>query len=188
MAAPTGFDLAGRFQLDFSSQLVDAHHPHGDAIAQTEGAAGAPADERAAGVAEHVEVPAERAGGNIAFIALLKTHEQSRRNDADDLAFEDLVPAFFVKQPVKQEGENNVVAGALRQGRAAFVLGACLRDFGKLQPAATEILEMEFIQERAVDYQVRVAPDRRGEVQVGLRGQAEMPEIVLVDSVPVSKT
>ena len=123
-------------------------------------------------------VPAELAGRHIALVAVLEAHEQSRRDHADDLALEDLVPAFFEKQPVEQERQHDVVGGALDQRRAAFVLGADLRDFGQLQPAAAGILEVQFAQERPVHDQVGVAADRRGEVQVGLRGQAEMAEVV----------
>src|SRR4029079_1075930 len=103
--------------------------------------------------------------GEIALEDIPEPDEQTRGDHPDDLALERVVPASLEERSLEEPGQAEVVGEMLDLGRLPLagrgVLGQAL-EVGRRRIVG----KAEFPQERAVDDEIRVTPDRRGEVTV----------------------
>ena len=126
----------------------------------------------------HLEaLTAQAARGQEALEHLSEAHEQPAAHEADDLAGELLLPALVAETLLEQKAEGDVVGVQLEAGELALPRGAVLGGGGELGFAQLAAALAEVVQQAAVGHEVRVAADRRGEVQVRRAGEPEVPEV-----------
>ena len=163
----------GQFKVHLLLEPVHLRHLDGDAVAQLNDAAGAAADDAAAHAVELVKIILDRGQGHGPAEAEVghvhKEAEIAHIRDQAGVRWRLVAGQLFL-----QEGVHfHVLAVALRVGGIAFGGGQLVGDFvegGGAQPLG------RFAEERAVDEQVGVAPDGRGEMGVFLLGQAVVAE------------
>src|ERR671924_1352378 len=154
-----------RCQLDLPLRPVDLGDDDVDRVAETECPLRAAADERGAEVVQLVVVAAEPPRRQKALEDLAETGEEPRADHAVDLALERRLPAAVEQHGLEQPGEADVVGPVLDVGVAPLlhrgVLGVLAGVLRQRLVGGAELPE-----ERTVDDEIGVAPDRRGEVAV----------------------
>src|SRR5450756_1298057 len=168
---------ARRRQVDLAAQPVDALHLDGDGVAEPVAAPGRFADERRLVLAHLEAFPAQAARGEETLEDLAEADEQAASNEADDLAGELLLPALVLEALVEQKTESDGVGVLLQADELALSRGAVFGGGGELRFAQLAAALAEVIQQAAVGHEVRVAADRRREVQVRRAREPEVPEV-----------
>src|SRR5918995_2938294 len=168
-------------ELDLPFRPVDVGDGDLDRVAEPEGPFRAPPDESGGELVDLVVVPAQSADRDVALEDLSEADEEAGADDAVDLAWERRVPAALEEHGLEQPGKADVV-GAVLDVREPALLG------GRMVGSLPEILgkglvgRAELPQERPVDDQVGIAPDRRREVSVRRAGEARVTEVARVVS------
>src|SRR5450759_3123606 len=168
---------ARRRQVDLAAQPVDALHLDCDGVAEAVAAPGRFADERRLVLAHFEAFPAQAARGEETLEDLAEADEQAASNEADDLAGELLLPALVLEALVEQKTESDGVGVLLQADELALPRGAVFGGGGELRFAQLAAALAEVIQQAAVGHEVRVAADRRREVQVRRAREPEVPEV-----------
>ena len=109
-------------QLDLPLVAGDRLDPHGDAVAQPVGPAGAAAAESRPERVQLEELAVQAARGDEALEHLAEAHEEARADHADDLPLPLRVPAFLVQAPLEQPREADLVGEVLDLRRLALAL------------------------------------------------------------------
>src|SRR5688572_9557314 len=153
---------SGRHEVDLAGLEVDAHQLHGHAVGEAPALAGTLAEQLVARGVELEVIPAELGDVHQAVDeVVVEGDEQAERRHAGDAAGEgaaDVVAHVVALEPVL-----DVAAG---------VVGAPL-GLGAVAPERLPVgFHIRFIGQHRFDgpvhQQIRIAPDRRGEVHVGL--------------------
>ena len=108
-----------------------------------------------------------------------EAHERSRADHAGDLALEAAPPARLEQLTPEQEGPADAIGVALDRRSLALTLGAAPAGISHRPGVGLVLSRPDRGQERAVDDEVRVAADRRGEVGVGRAAQPGVAEVAL---------
>ena len=107
---------------------------------------------------------------------LAEADEEPRADHPDDLAFPRLLPAALEQRVLEQPGEADVVGEVLELPRLALARRGLLGE--RRQVARHRLVPVaELAQERTVDDEVGVAPDRRGEMAVGGAREPRVAEV-----------
>src|SRR6185312_17572667 len=125
--------LTSRRQLDLAGRLVDRLDADFDRIAEPESPAAPTADQRGGKVIELEVVASEAAGREEALEDLAETGEEARADDADDLAFERLIPASFVELGIEQPGQADVVRAVFHIGCSPLPLGRVVCELAQVR-------------------------------------------------------
>ena len=142
---------------------------------EPQGAAAASPDERGLGLVQVESLPPQQADGQQPLVHVrqlaAEAHEGPRTDHAGDLALEAALPARLEQLAAQQERRTNPVGVPLDRRRLALALGAAPAGLAHRRGLGLVLSRPERGQERPVGDEIRVAPDRRGEV--GVRGAAE---------------
>src|SRR6476646_1050423 len=177
--SPRGCGLTSRRQLDLAGRFVDRLDADFDRIPEPESPAAATADQRRGEVVELEVVAGETAGREEALKDLAEASEEARADDADDLAFERLVPASFVELGVEQPGQADVVRAVFHICCSPLPLGRVVCELAQIRWHRV-LGNVQLAEQGAMDDQVGVAPNRRGEMAVRGAGKPRMAEILRV--------
>src|SRR5690606_19823845 len=168
--------LAGEAEVDLALLQAGLEHDDAHAVAEPELAARALAGQGLAHRVEVVEVAWQLGHVDQAVdLGLVELDEQAEAGHAADRAVE--LGAHMLLHPRGAVALVHLAFGFLGTARA---LGALQRQRRHLARAVEDLAAppRQHVLDRAMHQQVRIAPDRRGEMRVGLQCQAEMADVV----------
>src|SRR5581483_9305721 len=175
-ASPTVDAASGKRELDLLLVLRDRLDAHLDRVAEAVGTAGAAAHERRARRVQLEELARQPPGRQEPLEDAAEAGEEAGAEKAGDLALERLLPAALDQPVLEQPREAELVGRVLDLGRLALARRRVLGELAELLGHRVVALP-ELAQEGAVDDEVRVAADRRGEVAVGAAREAGVAEV-----------
>src|SRR5262249_14543753 len=152
-----GFRVGER-ELDLPLALRDRLDAHIDRVSEPERSSGAAAGERGGRSIQLEELARQAACGQEALEHLAEAREQARGDPAHDRPLPGLLPAALAEAVLEQPGEADLVREVLELRRLPLALRRVLGELR--QPFRYGVVAHgELTEQRAVDDEVRVAPD-----------------------------
>src|SRR6266511_3960618 len=168
---------ACRRKLDLPLGLLDPFDDDLDRVAEPVATAAPPAGHGRAELVQLEIVAGKPPCRQVALEDLPEADEQAGADQTDDLALVGLLPAALEELRVEEPGEAELVRQVLDLRRLSLAAGRVLGQFVELHGRRL-VGEAELAQQRSVDDQIRVAPDRRREMAIGAAGEPRVAEIL----------